>query len=159
MVTQRYLKWLYPMVYIIFLRGIIHLTAIRLSSNIITSFKPSPRGTGFSNLWLVTLSLYLLLVCWSVRNWPHVESSKDTGAFDLLRRIRTRRMQYIGHILLMGPDRKLKQSVFEIFSTPKPGDLLMDSPKVKSWRELTTYAQEDKEYSPDFYTCTPPPNP
>ena len=42
----------------------------------------------------------------------------------------------------MGPARKLKQTVFEMF---KEGDLLMDVPKTASWRELTTYVM-NKDY-------------
>ena len=45
----------------------------------------------------------------------------------------------------MGQERKLKQTVFEIYKSTKQGDLLMDAPKVRSWRELTSYAA-DKEY-------------
>ena len=47
----------------------------------------------------------------------------------------------------MGPERKLREVVFEIFIVPKQGDLLMDAPKVKSWRELRAYAYaQDKEF-------------
>ena len=46
----------------------------------------------------------------------------------------------------MGTERKLLQAMFEIFKTSKKGDLLMDSPKVKSWWELKAYEQ-DKEYA------------
>ena len=45
----------------------------------------------------------------------------------------------------MGPERKLKQAAFELYSAPTPGDLLMDAPKTRSWRELMAYAR-DKEY-------------
>ena len=50
---------------------------------------------------------------------PRVEVTKDTCTFDLLRWIRTRRFQWIGHILRMGPERKLqtvKQTVFEFLN-------------------------------------------
>ena len=42
-------------------------------------------------------------------------------------------LQWLGHILRMGPEMKLKQAVFEIFKSSRPGDLLMDAPKTKSW--------------------------
>ena len=45
----------------------------------------------------------------------------------------------------MGVERKLKQAIFELYSAPTPGDLLMDAPKTRSWRELLSYA-EDREY-------------
>ena len=77
---------------------------------------------------------------------PHEEASNGTRTFDLLRWIRARRLQWLGHILRMdGMKRKLKQAVFELYSEPRPGDLLMDAPKTRSWRELLYYAQ-DREY-------------
>ena len=39
----------------------------------------------------------------------------------------------------------MKQAVYEMYRNPKPGDLLMDTPKVKPWRELVSFAC-DKEY-------------
>ena len=45
----------------------------------------------------------------------------------------------------MAKERKLKQEVFEIFKTSKPDDVLMNTPKVKSWRELLAFV-EDKEF-------------
>ena len=76
---------------------------------------------------------------------PHEEASKDTRTFDLLRWIRARRLQWLGHILRMDSERKLKQAVYELYRLPRRGDLLMDAPKTKSWRELMHYA-EDKEF-------------
>ena len=76
---------------------------------------------------------------------PHDEASPDTRTFDLLRWIRARRLQWLGHILRMEDDRKLKQAVYEIFKAPSHGDLLMDAPTVKSWRELRQYAA-DRDY-------------
>ena len=45
----------------------------------------------------------------------------------------------------MDSKRKLKQAVYELYKSPQRGDLLIDSPKTKSWRELMRYA-EDKEF-------------
>ena len=42
----------------------------------------------------------------------------------------------------MGKERKLKQTIFENFKTSKPDDLLMNAPKVKSWRELLAFAED-----------------
>ena len=42
----------------------------------------------------------------------------------------------------MGDERKLKQAVFELFKAPSQGDLLMDAPKVNSWRELKQFAAD-----------------
>ena len=76
---------------------------------------------------------------------PHAEATNDSCTFDLLRWIRARRLQWLGHILRMDKERKLKQAAFEIFKLPRPGDLLMDVPKTNSWRELVAYAN-DKEF-------------
>ena len=45
----------------------------------------------------------------------------------------------------MDTERKLKQAVYVLYKSPTIGDLLMDDPKTKSWRELLQYAA-DKEY-------------
>ena len=73
------------------------------------------------------------------------EASAKWRSFDLVKWIRARRLQWAGHILRMGQDRKLKQAVFEMFKLRCEGDLLMDTPKTTSWRELTTRAM-DKDY-------------
>ena len=76
---------------------------------------------------------------------PHEEASATTRTFDLLRWIRARRLQWLGHILRMGKDRKLKQAVFELYKAPSQGDLMMDAPKVDSWSELMKLAA-DRDY-------------
>ena len=45
----------------------------------------------------------------------------------------------------MGPKRLVKQALFEMFKAPQKGDLLMDVPKTKSWRELGKLA-EGRDY-------------
>ena len=75
----------------------------------------------------------------------HQEASPKTHTFDLVRWIRARRLQWVGHILRLGRDRKIKQAMYEMFTAPQPGDLLMDIPKCNSWRMLCTYAC-DREY-------------
>ena len=62
--------------------------------------------------------------------------------FDLVTWIRDRRLQWVGHILRLGKEHKLKQAVFEIYKAPSEGDLLMDVPKVVTWRELCERAFE-----------------
>ena len=75
----------------------------------------------------------------------HEEASPATRTFDLVMWIRARRLAWAGHILRMGPERKLKQALFEMFKAPQEGDMLMDAPERESWRSLTTYAC-DREY-------------
>ena len=45
----------------------------------------------------------------------------------------------------MGKERKLKQTIFEMFKRRREGDMLMDAPQTESWRELCAYAV-DREY-------------
>ena len=54
--------------------------------------------------------------------------------------MRARRFQWASEILRLGPERLIKQAVYEMYKDPQPGDLLMDAPKVESWKELTKYA-------------------
>ena len=72
------------------------------------------------------------------------EASADK-TFDLVKWIRARKLQWLGHILRMGQERKIKQAIFEMFKSPREGDMLMDAPKTNSWRELCTYGC-DREY-------------
>ena len=73
------------------------------------------------------------------------EEATDGRTFDLLKWIRARKLQWLGHILRMDKTRMLKKAAFEMFKAPQQGDLLMDAPSTNSWRELCTYAC-DKEY-------------
>ena len=54
----------------------------------------------------------------------------------IVRWIRARRLAWLGHILRLGPERKIKQAVFEMFKDRSEGDLLMDAPQHRSWRHL-----------------------
>ena len=59
--------------------------------------------------------------------------------------IRARRLQWLGHILRLGPERLIKQAVFEMYKNRQDGDLMMDAPETRSWRQLTNYAA-DRDY-------------
>ena len=53
--------------------------------------------------------------------------------------------QWLGHILRMDTERKIKQAVYIMYKKPRQGDMIMGSPKTTSWRELWTYPC-DREY-------------
>ena len=59
--------------------------------------------------------------------------------------IRARLLQWLGHILRLGDERQIKQTIFEMYKHPNQGDLLMDAPTVTSWTEFCTYTV-DREY-------------
>ena len=71
---------------------------------------------------------------------PIHEEASDGRSFDLVRWIRTRRAQWLGHILRMHPARMLYRVVRYIHGSRKKGDLLMDAPDY-SWEQLVRLAQ------------------
>ena len=69
----------------------------------------------------------------------HEEASADTKTFDLVRWIRARRLQWLGHILRMDNGRLVKDAVRLMYNSPQDGDsgdLLMDAPTTDTWDEL-----------------------
>ena len=73
------------------------------------------------------------------------EEASEGKTFDLVKWIRARKLQWLGHILRMGKERKVKQAIFVMFRSPQQGDMLMDAPATDSWYELCAYAL-DREY-------------
>ena len=73
------------------------------------------------------------------------EEASSGKTFDLVKWIRARKLQWLGHILRMGPDRMLKQAMYEMYKAPQTGDMLMDAPTTDTWKELCTYAW-DRDY-------------
>ena len=70
----------------------------------------------------------------------HEEASSTTRTFDVLSRIRDRRLQWVGHILRMSPTRMVRKALQHTCANRAAGDLLMDVPTKYSWRELTQLA-------------------
>ena len=54
----------------------------------------------------------------------------------MVRAIRARRLQWLGHILRLDEERILQHAVKEVYENKSEGDILMDAPKTDSWREL-----------------------
>ena len=73
-------------------------------------------------------------------------SSPKWRIFDLVVWVRSRRLQWLVHILRMESDRKLKQAVFEMFKCRKTGDTFMDAPDHASWREICTHAMDKNRW-------------
>ena len=71
---------------------------------------------------------------------PHEEASAETRTFDVVRWIRARRLQWVGHILRMDPHRMVQQAARHIHENRSTGDLLMDVPPKLTWEELRSLA-------------------
>ena len=72
---------------------------------------------------------------------PHEEASAKTRSFDVVRWIRARRLQWVGHILRMDPNRLVYKAVKFMSANRSEGDLLMDLPIKLSWAELLELAK------------------
>ena len=81
------------------------------------------------------------LVSRITKKTPHEEASAATQTFDVVRWIRARRLQWVGHILRMAPDRLVSKALHHIAENRSEGDLLMDAPRYHSWEELRSSAQ------------------
>ena len=62
------------------------------------------------------------------------EEASNGKSFDLTMWIRARRLQWLVHILQLGPERAIRKAVFAMYmyKDPQEGDLLMDAPKSSS---------------------------
>ena len=58
----------------------------------------------------------------------HEEASRRTHTFDVVTWIRARRLQWVGHILRMDPNRMVYKAAIHIAENRSEGDLLMDAP-------------------------------
>ena len=76
----------------------------------------------------------------------HDEASKTVRTFDLVRWIRARRMQWLGHILRMEPSRLVKKTVQLMFESPQEGDLLMNEPIIATWENLCKMVADRKKW-------------
>ena len=72
----------------------------------------------------------------------HDEAKKATTTFDIVRNIRARRLQWLGHILRMEDHRLVKKAVYHIYMHQQEGDLCMDAPVTDTWSELLDMAKD-----------------
>ena len=79
-------------------------------------------------------------------NTQRQEATEATCTFNLVRAIRARRLQWLGHILRMDEDRLLLKAVQHMYAHRSEGDLLMDAPKTTSWLELQQWAKDRKKW-------------
>ena len=73
-------------------------------------------------------------------NKPRQEAVATTCSFNLVRAIRARRIQWLGHILRLDEDRILQRAIKDIYNHICEGEILMDVSKTGTWRELRLWA-------------------
>ena len=72
------------------------------------------------------------------------EATPATTTFNILAWIRSRRLKWAGHILRLGDDRIVKQTLRVIYDNPQDGDLLMDA-RGMTWDQLQKRARADNK--------------
>ena len=77
---------------------------------------------------------------------PREEAVATTCSFNLVRAIRARRLQWLGHILRLDEDRLLQRAVKCLYDCRSEGDILMDAPHTDSWRELKMWAADRQKW-------------
>ena len=65
-------------------------------------------------------------------NTTRQEAVAESCSFKLVRAIRARRLQWLGHILRLDEERILQRAVKEVYENKSEGDILMDAPKTDS---------------------------
>ena len=75
-------------------------------------------------------------------NSAHVEASRLTRTYDLVRAIRQRRMKWLGHILRLPGVRLVKIAIKVQHDMGIPGNMLMDAPNGLSFSALTALAND-----------------
>ena len=73
------------------------------------------------------------------------EVTTSTTTFNILAWIRSRRLKWTGHILRLGDDRLVKQTLRLIYDNPQEGDILMDV-RDRSWEQLIKAAADRNQW-------------
>ena len=58
----------------------------------------------------------------------HAEAIADARTFEIVRWVRARRLQWVGHILRIDPEHMVHETVHHVVENREDGDLLMDVP-------------------------------
>ena len=73
------------------------------------------------------------------------EATAGARSFDIVRAIRARRLQWMGQILRMDPDRLLIKAVRLMYDKRAEGDILSDAPTTDTWAELKAWVADEKK--------------
>ena len=79
-----------------------------------------------------------------------MEARSQTTSFNLVKRIRERRLRWLGHIIRAGPDSIMNQALVVQHSMGHSGNLLMDAPPHDSIDSLRTIANDRAQWKALF---------
>ena len=82
-----------------------------------------------------------MLAWFSGNSIPH-EARQSTTSFNIIHKLRTRRLKWVGIILRAGPLNPAYQALKAQFVMKKPGNLLADAPPHHSVEHLAALAQD-----------------
>ena len=82
------------------------------------------------------------MLAWITGNSIPHEARPATTSFNIIRKIRIRRLRWVGHILRAGPQNPSYQALKSLHSNPIPGSLLTDVPTKNIIEEVTILVKD-----------------
>ena len=82
------------------------------------------------------------MLAWITGNSIPYEARPATTTFNIIRKLRTCRLRWVGHILRAGPQNPSYQALKALHLNPKPGSLLMDAPNLNSIEAIAVLAED-----------------
>ena len=95
------------------------------------------------------------MLSWFTGKTIPTEARPATTSFNLLQKIRQRRLRWVGHILRQGVDYLTYQALKVQSQLENAGNLLMDPPPHLNLEELTTLAQDRAAWT-ELVSAIPP---
>ena len=87
------------------------------------------------------------MLAWITGNSIPHEARPATTSFNIIRKIRIRRLRWVGHILRAGPQNPSYQALKSLHSNPIPGSLLTDVPTKNTIEEVAILAKDRAAWS------------
>ena len=82
------------------------------------------------------------MLAWFTGNSIPHEARPATTSFNIIQKLRSRRLRWVGHILRAGPQNPSFQALKSLHANPVPGSLLMDTPTRDSIEAVANLAKD-----------------